>query len=583
MRHALADVVGRHESLRTRFPVHEGTPQQLVVPAERADFGWQIIDATGWSAGRLEEAIDAAARRPFDLAAEIPLRARLFRVTDDEHVLVTVVHRIAADGWSITPLLADLGVAYASRGAGHAPGWDPLATQYVDYALWQRTQFGDLDNPHSVGAAQLAYWENALAGMPERLQLPTDRPYPSVADNGGATVAVKWPAELQQRLAGVAREHNTTTFAVIQAAVAALLSELSASSEVAMGLPVDGRREPALEELVGAFGNTLVLRVDLTADPTFAELLDEVRERSLDAYEHQDVPFELLVERLKPTRSLAHHPLVQVSLAWQDNQPAKLSLGDLQVTALPVYTQTAPMDLAFSLSDHWTEASEPAGIGAEVAYRTDVFDAASIEALIERLRRVLVAMTVNPARRLSSIDWLDEVEHAHLYGWGNRTVLTRPTPPGVSIPALFAAQVARTPEAVAATSDRRSITYRELDEAANRLSHLLAARARAPVSMWRCSFPGRSKRSCRCWRSSKPGRRTCRSTRRRRRPVSGPCSPMPRRSPRSPPAGWPTGWMGTSCWLLASTTQGIESYPATALPEPAADDIAYLRYTSGAT
>ena len=166
---ALADVVGRHESLRTLFAAPEGIPQQLVVPAERADFGWQVVDATGWSAARLGEAIGAAARHTFDLATEIPLRARLFRVAEDEHVLVAVVHHIAADGWSITPLVGDLGVAYASRCAGRAPGWAPLPVQYVDYTLWQRAQLGDLDDSDSPIAAQLAYWEQALAGMPERL------------------------------------------------------------------------------------------------------------------------------------------------------------------------------------------------------------------------------------------------------------------------------------------------------------------------------------------------------------------------------------------------------------------------------
>ena len=173
----------------------------MVVPVERADFGWQVVDAGGWPEGRLGEAIDAAVREPFDLATQIPLRARLFRISDDEHVLVAVVHHIAADGWSITPLVADLGVAYAARCAGQAPGWAPLPVQYVDYTLWQRAQLGDLDDPDSRIATQLAYWEQALAGLPERLDLPTDRPYPPVADYRGARVAVDWPAELQQQVA----------------------------------------------------------------------------------------------------------------------------------------------------------------------------------------------------------------------------------------------------------------------------------------------------------------------------------------------------------------------------------------------
>ena len=199
---ALADVVARQESLRTLFAAVEGIPRQVVIPAERADFGWQVVDADGWSAARLQEAVGAVMRRSFDLATEIPLRARLFRVAEDEHVLVAVVHHIAADGGSITPLVRDLGVAYAGRCAGQAPGWAPLAVQYVDYTLWQRAQLGDPADADSRIAAQLAYWEQALAGMPEWLVLPTDRPYPPVADYRGASVVVDWPAGLQQQVAG---------------------------------------------------------------------------------------------------------------------------------------------------------------------------------------------------------------------------------------------------------------------------------------------------------------------------------------------------------------------------------------------
>ena len=197
---ALADVVARHESLRTLFTAPEGIPQQLVVPPSGPISAGMSLMPRGWSASRLDEAIGDAARHSFDLATEIPLRATLFRLADDEHVLVAAVHHIAADGWSITPLVRDLGVAYASRCAGQAPGWAPLPVQYVDYTLWQRAQLGDLATDSRI-AAQLAYWEQALAGMPERLQLPTDRPYPPVADHRGATVAVDWPAELQQQIA----------------------------------------------------------------------------------------------------------------------------------------------------------------------------------------------------------------------------------------------------------------------------------------------------------------------------------------------------------------------------------------------
>ena len=239
--------------------------------------------------------------------------------------------------------------------------------------------------------------------MPERLQLPTDRPYPLVADQRGATVDVDWPAELQQQVARVAREHNATSFMVMQAALAVLLSKISASSDVAVGFPIAGRRDPALDELVGFFVNTLVLRVDAAGDPSFADLLAQVRARSLAAYEHQDVPFEVLVERLNPTRALTHHPLVQVMLAWQnfpgrdDPQPRWVICRSRRCRS----THSPPGWIWCSRwANDWTETGEPAGIGGRVEFRTDVFDAGSIETLIERLQRVLLAVTADPTRSL---------------------------------------------------------------------------------------------------------------------------------------------------------------------------------------
>ncbi|MDF2582289.1 MAG: linear gramicidin synthetase subunit, partial [Mycobacterium sp.] len=258
LRSAMNDVVARHESLRTRFIAPDGTAQQVVIPVEDADIGWETIDVAGWDEQRIDAAVAAAARHTFDLAHHIPFHATLFRVADREHILVAVVHHIAADGWSVTPLVRDLGLAYAGRCVGQPPGWSPLPVQYVDYTLWQRTQLGDLDDDGSPIASQLAYWQAALAGMPEQLQIPTDRPYPPVADHHGARVAVQWPVELQHQVRRVAREHNATSFMVIQAAFAALLAEISATTDVAVGFPIAGRRDAALDELVGFFVNTLV-------------------------------------------------------------------------------------------------------------------------------------------------------------------------------------------------------------------------------------------------------------------------------------------------------------------------------------
>ena len=586
---ALADVVGRHESLRTLFPAPDGIPRQLVLPAEQVDFRWDVADATGWPADLLAKAVEETARQSFDLATEIPLRARLFRVAEDEHVLVGVVHHIAADGSSITPLMADLGHAYHARQHGRAPQWAPLPVQYVDYTLWQRAQLGDLDDGHSPIAAQLAYWQDALAGMPERLQLPTDRPYPPVADQRGATVPVDWPAELQQQVREMAREHDTTTFMVMQAALAVLLSTLSASSEVAVGFPIAGRRDPALEELVGFFVNTLVLRVDLTGDPTVTELLDQVRRRSLAAYEHQDVPFEVLVERLNPTRNLTHHPLVQVALAWQ-NLPGQtpdpaggLVLGDLRATPLPIDTHTARMDLTFSLAERFTEAAEPAGIAGAVEFRTDVFDADSIHTLIERLQRVLVAMIAAPARRLSSVDVLDAGEHADLDEIGNRATLIRPGPPAVSMPELFAAHVAHSPEAVAISDGQRSWTYRELEEAANRLAHLLAAHGAGPGQSVALLFSRSAEAIVAILAVLKTGAAYL--------PID-PAAPAARIefmvSDGAPIAVLTTAALadrldGSGLAVIDINDAPVATQPGTALPAPAPDDIAYIIYTSGTT
>ncbi|POY19663.1 non-ribosomal peptide synthetase, partial [Mycobacterium kansasii] len=589
LRTALADVVGRHEILRTVFSAVEGIPQQVVLSAEQADFGWQVLDATGWPADRVIEAIEETARLGFDLASEIPLRARLFRIHDQEHVLVIVLHHIAGDGWSISVLASDVGGAYVSRCSGRAPSWVPLPVQYVDYTLWQRENLGDPADSGSPLAAQLRFWEEALAGMPHRLELPTDRPYPPVADHRGGSVVVDWTAELQQRVGDVARRHNATSFMVVQAALAALLSRLSGSSDVAVGFPIAGRGDPALDGLVGCFVNTLVLRVDLSGDPTFSQLLDRVRQRCLAAYGHQDVPFEALVERLNPPRSWTHHPLVQVMLAWQnftwhyDDPAAGLALGDLQASPVPIETRTARMDLAFFLAERSTDAGAPAGIGGTVEFRTDVFDAASIEALVERLQRVLVAVTDRPGRRVSSIALLDAVERARLDEWGNRAVLARPAPAAMSIPAAWAAQVARAPDAVAVSSAERSWTYRELDEAANRLAHLLSGYGVGRGTSVALLLERSAQAVVAILAVLKTGAAYL--------PLD-PALPGPRVEfmvdDAAPVAAIATAGLrgrldGNRLPVIDVADPRVRACPGTALPTPAADDIAYLIYTSGTT
>ncbi|OMC42175.1 hypothetical protein A5744_17140 [Mycobacterium sp. IS-1264] len=577
---ALADVVARHEPLRTLFRAYNGIPQQRILPAEHARLDWQILDATSWPAARLQQAIDTQAGHSFDLAAEIPFRAQLFKVDEHHHVLVIVVHHIAADGLSWAPLLNDLAVAYASRRAGEAPDWTPLALPYVDYTLWQREQLGDLADPGSAIASQLAYWEQTLAGMPERLQLPTDRPYPPVADQRGASLSVDWPAQLHQRVTRLAHAHHASSFMVIQAALAALLSALSGSQEVAIGFPVAGRDHPSVDELVGMFVNTVVLRIDLTGDPSFTELLAQVRDRTLEALEHPDVPFEVLVERLNPTRSLTHHPLIQVMLAPQHT--IRPVLADLDITTVPAHTHSARMDFAFSLTERFTPTGEPAGIDGDVEYRTDVFDAATIGTLVHRLQKLLAELTVHPQRRPSTVDLLTETEHSRLDAWGNRAALTAPRA-AVSVPELFATQVTRTPEAVALIDAGASWTYRELDAAANQLAHVLVERGVGTGDVVALVFERSARAIVAMLAVLKTGAAYL--------PID-PAHPDARIAfmfeDATPAAILSTSELtgrlaGHGPPVIDVNDETLAGRPGTTLPTPAADDIAYLLYTSGTT
>ncbi|MBL1080348.1 hypothetical protein JK358_38740, partial [Nocardia sp. 2] len=399
----------------------------------------------------------------FDLAAEIPVRAQVFRVGADEQILVLLIHHIAGDGWSWAPLIRDLATAYRARCEGRVPDWLPLPVQYADYTLWQRDWLGDLDDPDSEINTQLEYWGHALAGLPDRLELPTDRPYPPVADHRGDTVGFEWSPRLQQRLQQLAREHDATMFMVVQAGLAVLLSRLSGQDDVAVGYPIAGRSDSALNDLVGFFVNTLVLRTDLSGDPTFTQILTQVKDRCLQAYTHQDLPFEVLVDRLAPTRSLSHHPLFQVMLTWQNDtgfgyngtDTTARDLTGMTINPVNVETGTARFDLAWTLTEQADLDGDPAGIVGALGYRTALFDRASIEALVTQLERVLTAVTEDPDTRVGSVELLGEAERTELAVWGGRGAVTEPSS-AVSVPELFAVQVARTPDAVAVVFEDRS-------------------------------------------------------------------------------------------------------------------------------
>jgi amino acid adenylation domain-containing protein len=467
---ALADLVVRHESLRTIYPETEAGPYQQILDVDdsraRLDLRMTAIDATG-----LADALRHEAAYGFMLDREIPIRTVLFRLGQTDHALLLLIHHIASDGWSQAPLLRDLGEAYAARRDRRAPDWAPLPVQYADYTLWQRELLGEEDDTHSLVARQSAYWRQALAGLPELIALPTDRPRPAVSSYRGDWMSFAIDAVLHQRLQEIARDTGSSLFMVLQAGMAALLGKLGAGDDIAVGSPIAGRMDEALDGLNGFFVNTLVLRTDLSGNPTVRELVVRAREASLGAYAHQDMPFERLVEILNPTRTQNYQPLFQVTLALQNNQAPVLSLPGLVVRSQPTGTGTAKFDLTVDL----TETAE--GLSGIIEYATDLYDRASIETLAQRLKCVLAAMAMDPDQRIGTIELLEAEERQRILTQWNDTA--HPVP-AATLPVLFEAQVARTPEATALVFEETSLSYRELNSRANRLAHYLIGQGIGP-------------------------------------------------------------------------------------------------------
>ncbi|MCD7440504.1 non-ribosomal peptide synthase/polyketide synthase [Streptomyces lincolnensis] len=474
LRNALADLTARHETLRTVFAEDAEGPYQVVLDEARPDLTVVRTDPA-----RLHADLADAASHPFDLATEPPLRAALFEVAADEHVLLLLTHHVATDAWSRAPLARDLTAAYAARVAGAAPEWSPLPVQYADYSLWQREVLGAEDDPASEAGRQLAYWKQALDGLPEELPLPYDRPRPAVATYQGDVVPFELPPELHAGLTRMARDNRTSLFMVLQAGLAALLSRLGAGSDIPLGTPIAGRTDEALDELVGFFVNTLVLRTDVSGDPTFVELLERVRAADLAAYAHQDLPFERLVEAVNPERSLSRHPLFQTMLNLNNAGPVEAldeiaKLPGLTVHHEPVETHRVKFDLGFSFAESHSTTGTPGGLRGALQYSTDVFDRATAESLVQRLVRVLEwVVGGGGASRVSEVEVLGAGEReALLGGWQGASRGVR----GVSLPELFGEQAVRSPDAVAVVCGERSLTYAELEAWSGRVAGWLRSR-----------------------------------------------------------------------------------------------------------
>ncbi|WP_455680349.1 amino acid adenylation domain-containing protein, partial [Streptomyces griseofuscus] len=480
---AFADVVGRHESLRTVFGEADGQPYQRVLGVEEAAAAVELRKS---DRERISADVESVSAYAFDLESEIPVRACLFEVDADDSVLVAVVHHIAGDGWSLGPLARDLAVAYAARCEGVAPGWEPLPVQYADYTLWQRELLGDEDDSESVGAAQVEFWRRELAEIPQELALPFDRARPLVASHAGDVVELAFDERVHRGVLSLARERGASVFMVMQAAVAALLSRLGAGEDIPIGSPVAGRLDEALDDLVGFFVNTLVLRTDVSGDPSFADLVERVRETDLRAFGAQDVPFERLVEVLNPVRSMGRHPLFQVALAFQNAPVSDLAMPGLEVEAGPGGTGAAKFDLSFNLSESFTGAGEPAGISGGIEFATDVFDRSTIERMAGWLTRLLEQVLADPQRPVSRARILEDIELDQvLKGWND----THRATPGAVLPVLFEEQVARTPDAVAVVCDGVELSYREVNERANRLARLLIEHGAGPERFVAVALP----------------------------------------------------------------------------------------------
>ncbi|WDF36154.1 amino acid adenylation domain-containing protein [Streptomyces sp. T12] len=476
LRAALADLVARHEILRTVYPDADGIPCQRVLDAVRPDLRIDTVGDEAELARRLGELASVG----FRIDEEIPLRAHLIGLGPEDGVLLLVLHHIAADGWSLHPLVRDLATAYRARLAGSAPDWAPLPLQYADYGAWQQGVLGhDQDR-------QLAHWREVLDGLPAELPLPADRPRPARATHRGGDIQVRLDADLHRRLRSLATATGTTVFMAVQAGLAALLTRLGAGTDIPIGTPVAGRADEVLDDLVGCFLNNLVLRTDTSGDPTFRDVLDRVRETDLAAYAHQDLPFEHLVEALNPPRSPARHPLFQVMLAFRPTADPSLDLPGLQARTLPVETGATKIDLTFNLGEQRAADGSPDGIEGVLQYSADLFDRRTAEELAARLIRLLRAAVDDPDRAIGALDILADGERHRLVVEFNDTAREVPD---TTFPRMFEARAARTPDSVAVEDVSISLTYHQLDVAADRLARVLTSYGAGPGRVVAFSLP----------------------------------------------------------------------------------------------
>ncbi|WP_430332880.1 amino acid adenylation domain-containing protein [Rhodococcus sp. ACT016] len=499
LRSALADIVDRHATLRTVYPQSVDGPHQVVVPPGQVHFDLTPVPVFGEA--ELQAHLVRCAAAGFDLTDEIPMRTALFRLGPDQHVLAIVLHHIAADGSSTAPLARDAAVAYTSRLHGRAPDWAPPAVTYADYSLWQRRVLGSESEPDSPLARELTYWRSALSEMPPPVELPTDRPHPVWRSMQGDEARFDIGAHLHQRLHDLAREHHSTMFMVMHALLAVLLSRLSGSTDIAVGTPTAGRGEAALDDVVGMFVNTVVLRTQVEPGCSFTDLLGRVSACDLDALVHAQVPFDRVVDAVDPVRSTAYSPLFQVMLEFQNIEMPNLALPGLTVEPVDVDLDIARYDLHLSLAEEFDPVDDaPLGMSASFGFATDIFDSDTVQRFADRFLRIAEEVASSPSARVGEIDLLSPAEHRELV-----SVSGGPGVVGRVLPELLSASVVRDPGAVAVVYGDRSWTYGELDGRSNRLARWLIGRGVGPESCVAVALPRSLEAVLAVWAVAKSG------------------------------------------------------------------------------
>ncbi|MEE2059533.1 amino acid adenylation domain-containing protein [Rhodococcus artemisiae] len=477
MRAALADIVTRHETLRTVYPEIEGVGEQRIL--DPADVGFDVVVETVDAEG-LPQRLGELAGEAFDVTTQVPVRAYILASGPSEHILALVMHHIAGDGSSLAPLVRDLVSAYTARCGGARPDWAPMPVQYADYTLWQRELLGSDEDPRSVAGRQRAFWAETLQGIPGTLELCTDRPRPAILGSAGDRVRTVLDPEMYRGISELARRAGATPFMVMHAALAVLLARLSDTADVVVGTPVAGRTAPELDDVVGMFVNMLALRTPVELGDTFVELLEQVRTADLAAFDNADVPFERLVEVLDPVRSPAQHPVFQVGFSYQNFSVDSLGLPGLKVEPLETASTSVRFDLHVTIVDHGAGGGQ-GGFGIEFGFATALFDRSSVQRMLDRYVRILDAVIGDASVPVGDVDLHDPQElEAMLQAWEAEQ---HAVGPGRTLADLFDDQARATPDAVALVDGTDTITYRDFATRVNRLARLLIDRGVGPETV----------------------------------------------------------------------------------------------------